>query len=392
MQIQYNTKGKEMERTIFETEHNLIRDAVRSFATEHIAPFYEQWEEDGQVDREMWRKAGEAGLLSPNVSAEFGGMEADFRVNAVIGEELSAMGFISPAVGFSIHSDITVPYIMNYGTQEQKEKYLPGCITGDIVLALAMSEPAAGSDLQGIKTTAVKDGNDYILNGSKVFITNGQHADLVLVVAKTDPTAGAKGISLFLVEADSVGFSRGQNLKKIGLHSQDTSELFFDNVRVPVENLLGSEGMGFIMLMSELPTERMSVSVGAIASAQSILQQTIAYTAERKAFGKPIAVFQNTQFKLAEMDTDITVAQVFVDRCLELLVEGKLDDVTAAKVKLMTSELQCKVIDECLQLHGGYGYMMEYPVARAFLDSRVQRIYAGTSEIMKVIISRNLFS
>tara|TARA_R110000822_G_scaffold272927_1_gene395441 strand:- start:122 stop:1267 length:1146 start_codon:yes stop_codon:yes gene_type:complete len=380
-----------MERTIFETEHNLIRDAVRSFATEHISPFYEQWEEDGQVDRDMWRKAGEAGLLSPNVPAEFGGMEADFRVNAVIGEELSAMGFISQAVGFSIHSDITVPYIMNYGTQEQKEKYLPACITGDIVLALAMSEPAAGSDLQGIKTTAVKDGNDYILNGSKVFITNGQHADLVLVVAKTDPTAGAKGISLFLVEADSVGFSRGQNLKKIGLHSQDTSELFFDNVRVPVENLLGSEGMGFIMLMSELPTERMSVSVGAIASAQSILQQTIAYTSERKAFGKPIAGFQNTQFKLAEMDTDITVAQVFVDRCLELLVEGKLDDVTAAKVKLMTSELQCKVIDECLQLHGGYGYMMEYPVARAFLDSRVQRIYAGTSEIMKVIISRSLF-
>jgi acyl-CoA dehydrogenase len=380
-----------MERTIFETEHNLIRDAVRSFATEHISPFYEQWEEDGQVDRDMWRKAGEAGLLSPNVPAEFGGMEADFRVNAVIGEELSAMGFISQAVGFSIHSDITVPYIMNYGTQEQKEKYLPACITGDIVLALAMSEPAAGSDLQGIKTTAVKDGNDYILNGSKVFITNGQHADLVLVVAKTDPTAGAKGISLFLVEADSVGFSRGQNLKKIGLHSQDTSELFFDNVRVPVENLLGSEGMGFIMLMSELPTERMSVSVGAIASAQSILHQTITYTAERKAFGKPIAVFQNTQFKLAEMDTDITVAQVFVDRCLELLVEGKLDDVTAAKVKLMTSELQCKVIDECLQLHGGYGYMMEYPVARAFLDSRVQRIYAGTSEIMKVIISRSLF-
>ena len=380
-----------MERTIFETEHNLIRDAVRSFATEHISPFYEQWEEDGQVDRDMWRKAGEAGLLSPNVPAEFGGMEADFRVNAVIGEELSAMGFISQAVGFSIHSDITVPYIMNYGTQEQKEKYLPACITGDIVLALAMSEPAAGSDLQGIKTTAVKDGNDYILNGSKVFITNGQHADLVLVVAKTDPTAGAKGISLFLVEADSVGFTRGQNLKKIGLHSQDTSELFFDNVRVPVENLLGGEGMGFIMLMSELPTERMSVSVGAIASAQSILQQTITYTAERKAFGKPIAGFQNTQFKLAEMDTDITVAQVFVDRCLELLVEGKLDDVTAAKVKLMTSELQCKVIDECLQLHGGYGYMMEYPVARAFLDSRVQRIYAGTSEIMKVIISRSLF-
>ena len=380
-----------MERTIFETEHNLIRDAVRSFATEHISPFYEQWEEDGQVDRDMWRKAGEAGLLSPNVPAEFGGMEADFRVNAVIGEELSAMGFISQAVGFSIHSDITVPYIMNYGTQEQKEKYLPACITGDIVLALAMSEPAAGSDLQGIKTTAVKDGNDYILNGSKVFITNGQHADLVLVVAKTDPTAGAKGISLFLVEADSVGFTRGQNLKKIGLHSQDTSELFFDNVRVPVENLLGGEGMGFIMLMSELPTERMSVSVGAIASAQSILHQTITYTAERKAFGKPIAVFQNTQFKLAEMDTDITVAQVFVDRCLELLVEGKLDDVTAAKVKLMTSELQCKVIDECLQLHGGYGYMMEYPVARAFLDSRVQRIYAGTSEIMKVIISRSLF-
>ena len=254
-----------------------------------------------------------------------------------------------------------------------------------------MSEPGAGSDLQGIKTTAVKDGNDYIINGSKVFITNGQLCDMVLVVAKTDPNAGAKGISLFLVDANTKGFSRGKNLKKIGLQSQDTSELFFDNVRVSKDNLLGQEGKGFFMLMSELPAERMSLSVGAIAAAQSILNQTIQYTAQRKAFGQPIASFQNTQFKLAEMDTDLTVAQVFIDHCLQLLVKGQLDDVTAAKAKLMSSELQCKVIDECLQLHGGYGYMMEYPVARAYLDARVQRIYAGTSEIMKVIISRDLF-
>lgn len=380
-----------MERTIFEQEHNLIRDAVRSFAAEHIEPYYEQWEEDGQPSRDMWLEAGKAGVLAPNVSSYYGGMGSDFLVNACIGEELSALGYTSPAVGFSIHSDIAVPYIMKYGTPEQKQHYLPRCATGETVLAIAMTEPAAGSDLQGIKTTAVLDGDEWVLNGSKVFITNGQLADTVIVVAKTDPKAGAKGVSLFLVDADLAGFSRGKNLKKVGLHSQDTSELFFDNVRVPKDRLLGGAGMGFMLLMSELPTERMSLAVGAIASARSILEQTIQYTTERKAFGAPIATFQNTQFKLAEMDTDLTVAQVFIDHCLEKLVAGTLDDVTAAKAKLMSSDLQCKVIDECLQLHGGYGYMMEYPVARAFVDSRVQRIYGGTNEIMKVIISRNLF-
>lgn len=381
-----------MERTIFEQEHNLIRDVVRDFAEENIAPYYEQWEEQGQADKAvLWEKAGQAGLLAPNVPEEYGGMGADFRVNACIGEELSALGYTSPAVGFSIHSDISVPYIMKYGTKEQKDYYLPRCVSGETVLAIAMTEPAAGSDLQGIKTTAVKDGDDYILNGSKVFITNGQLADTVIVVAKTDPKAGAKGVSLFLVDADLPGFSRGKNLKKVGLHSQDTSELFFDNVRVPANRLLGMEGAGFMYLMSELPTERMSLAVGAIASAKSILQQTIQYTSERKAFGAPIASFQNTQFSLAQMDTDLTVAEVFIDHCLERLVAGTLDEVTAAKAKMMSSDLQCKVIDECLQLHGGYGYMMEYPVARAFLDSRVQRIYGGTNEIMKVIIARNLF-
>lgn len=378
-------------RIIFDTEHTLIRDAVRSFANEHIAPFYEEWEEQGQVSRQMWKEAGNYGLLSPNTPTKYNGLDADFLTNACIGEELSALGFVGPAVGFSIHSDITTPYIIKYGTEAQKERILPGCVSGEIILAIAMSEPGAGSDLQGIKTTAVKDGNDYIINGSKVFITNGQLCDMVLVVAKTDPNAGAKGISLFLVNANSKGFSRGKNLKKIGLQSQDTSELFFDNVRVSKDNLLGQEGKGFFMLMSELPAERMSLSVGAIAAAQSILNQTIQYTAQRKAFGQPIASFQNTQFKLAEMDTDLTVAQVFIDHCLQLLVKDELDDVTAAKAKLMSSELQCKVIDECLQMHGGYGYMMEYPVARAYLDARVQRIYAGTSEIMKVIISRDLF-
>lgn len=380
-----------MTRTIFEQEHDLIRDVVRSFAAEHIVPYYEKWEEDGQPYKRLWTAAGEQGLLAPNIPAEYGGMGADFLTNACIGEELSAMGFVSPAVGFSIHSDISVPYIMKYGTKEQKDYYLPRCVTGETVLAIAMSEPAAGSDLQGIKTTAIKDGDDYILNGSKVFITNGQLADTVIVVAKTDPKAGAKGTSLFLVDATLPGFSRGKNLKKVGLHSQDTSELFFDNVRVPANRLLGREGAGFMYLMSELPTERMSLAVGAIASAKSILQQTIQYTSERKAFGAPIASFQNTQFSLAQMDTDLTVAEVFIDHCLELLVADKLDEVTAAKAKMMSSDLQCKVIDECLQLHGGYGYMMEYPVARAFLDSRVQRIYGGTNEIMKVIIARDLF-
>ncbi len=375
-------------RTIYEPEHELFRDSVRKFLETEAEPFHHQWEKEGQVDRALWLKAGEQGFLCPTVPEEYGGVGVDFRYNAIVNEELGRSGLTG--IGWGLHSDIAVPYIIRYGSEEQKQQYLPKCVTGEIVTAIAMTEPGAGSDLQGIKTHAVRDGDDYIINGSKTFITNGQHADLVVVVAKTDPAGGAKGTSLFLVEAGTPGFSKGKNLEKIGLKAQDTSELFFQDVRVPKEALLGEEGMGFIYLMQDLPQERLNVSILAVASAESILRQTIDYVNERKAFGKPVAAFQNTQFKLAELDTELTAVRVFLDRCLELHIEEKLDAVTAAKAKLLTTDLQCKVIDECLQLHGGYGFMWEYPVARAFADSRVQRIYAGTNEIMKLIIGREL--
>ncbi len=375
-------------RTIYEPEHELFRDSVRKFLETEAEPFHHQWEKEGQVDRALWLKAGEQGFLCPTVPEEYGGVGVDFRYNAIVNEELGRSGLTG--IGWGLHSDIAVPYIIRYGNEAQKQQYLPKCVTGEIVTAIAMTEPGAGSDLQGIKTHAVRDGDDYIINGSKTFITNGQHADLVVVVAKTDPAGGAKGTSLFLVEAGTPGFSKGKNLEKIGLKAQDTSELFFQDVRVPKEALLGEEGMGFIYLMQDLPQERLNVSILAVASAESILRQTVDYVNERKAFGKPVAAFQNTQFKLAELDTELTAVRVFLDRCLELHIEEKLDAVTAAKAKLLTTDLQCKVIDECLQLHGGYGFMWEYPVARAFADSRVQRIYAGTNEIMKLIIGREL--
>jgi acyl-CoA dehydrogenase len=293
-------------------------------------------------------------------------------------------------LGWTLHNDISVPYIVRYGNEDQKKKYLPRCVSGELITAIAMTEPGTGSDLQGIKTTAVLEGDHYILNGSKTFITNGQKAGLAIVVAKTDTSAGSKGISLFLVEADLPGFSRGKNLQKLGLKAQDTSELFFQDVKVPKGNLLGEEGRGFIYLMQDLPQERLSIAVGAVANAQAIMEVTVNYTKERKAFGTTVASFQNTQFKLAELAAEVTSAEVFSDRCTELLLEGKLDTVTASKLKLLTTDLQCKVADECLQLHGGWGYMWEYPVCRAFADSRVQRIYGGSNEIMKLIISRDL--
>ncbi len=376
-------------RTVFESEHEMFRDSVRKFIEAEIAPFHEQWEEQGQVDRELWLKAGEQGLLAPTVPEAFGGVGVDYRYNAVVSEELGRAGFTGP--GWPLHSDIAVPYIINHGSEELKARYLPGCVSGELVTAIAMTESGTGSDLQGVKTTAVLDGDHYVLNGSKTFITNGQHADLVVVVAKTDPADGARGISLLLVETDSPGFEKGSNLKKVGMKAQDTSELFFNDVRVPKENLLGKEGMGFMYLMKELPQERLSIALIALASAESIIKQTVEYVKERKAFGKPIAAFQNTQFKLAELDAEVTALRVFVDRCLELHVQGKLDTATASKAKLLGSELQCRVMDECLQLHGGYGYMWEYPVARGYADARVQRIYGGTSEIMKLIIARTLF-
>ncbi|HCS27654.1 MAG TPA: acyl-CoA dehydrogenase [Spongiibacteraceae bacterium] len=375
-------------RTVYDADHEMFRDSVRKFLETEAAPYHEQWEEDGQVDRALWNKAGEQGFLCPTVPEEYGGVGVDFRYNAIVDEECARSGLTG--IGWGLHSDISVPYIVRYGSEEQKQKYLPGCVSGEIVTAIAMTEPAAGSDLQGIKTTAVKDGDHYIINGSKTFITNGQHADLVVVVAKTDPSAGAKGTSLFLVEAGTPGFEKGKNLHKIGLKAQDTSELFFQDVRVPATALLGEEGMGFVYLMQDLPQERLQVSVLAVHSAQAILEQTVAYVNERKAFGKSIATFQNTQFKLAELDTELTAATVFLDRCLELHIEGRFDAIAAAKAKLLTTELQGKVMDECLQLHGGYGYMWEYPVARAWADARVQRIYAGTNEVMKLIIGREL--
>lgn len=379
-----------IKRTVFESEHEMFRDSFRKFLQEEAVPFHEQWEKDGQVSRELWKKAGDNGYLSPTVPEAYGGVEGDFRFNAIVDEEIANFGL--SGIGFGLHSDIAVPYIMAYGTEDQKQRYLPGCVNGDIVTAIAMTEPGTGSDLQGVKTSAVLDasGEFYVLNGSKTFITNGQMADLVIVVAKTNPESGAKGTSLLLVEAGSPGFEKGQNLHKIGMKAQDTSELFFQDVKVPKENLLGAEGMGFIYLMQELPQERLSVGLNAIASAESILAQTIKYVKERKAFGREIASFQNTQFKLAEMSATLTMARVFVDKCLELHIDKKLDVVTAAKLKLLSTEIQCDVIDECLQLHGGYGYMWEYPVARAYADARVQKIYAGTNEIMKLIIGRSL--
>lgn len=375
-------------RTLFSHEHEQFRESVRKFFEQKAVPFHAQWEKDGHIDRALWNEAGEAGMLCSHIPEEYGGMGVDFLYSAVVIEEQARLGLTG--VGFSLHSDIVAPYILHYGSEEQKQYYLPKLVSGELVTAIAMTEPGTGSDLQGVKTTAVLDGDEYVINGSKTFITNGWLADLVVVVAKTDAKAGAKGISLFLVDAKTPGFSKGKRLEKVGMKAQDTSELFFQDVRIPKANLLGKEGMGFVYLMQELPQERLTVGVGAIASAEAALKWTLDYTRERKAFGRAVADFQNTRFKLAEMATEIQVGRVFVDRCLELHLNRKLDVPTAAMLKYWGTDLQCKVIDECVQLHGGYGYMWEYPIARAWADSRVQRIYAGTNEIMKEIISRAL--
>ncbi|MGY2377209.1 acyl-CoA dehydrogenase family protein [Pseudomonas sp. SDO524_S393] len=375
-------------RTLYSPEHELFRESVRTFLERDAAPFHGQWEKQGYIDRDLWRKAGEAGMLCSHLPEAYGGLGADFLYSAVVIEEISRLGLTG--IGFSLHSDIVAPYILHYGSEALKHKYLPKLISGERVTAIAMTEPGAGSDLQGVKTTAVLDGDEYVINGSKTFITNGYLAELVIVVAKTDPKAGAKGTSLFLVEADTPGFAKGKRLDKVGMKAQDTSELFFQDVRVPRENLLGQAGMGFAYLMQELPQERLTVAIGAVSSAEAALEWTLAYTRERKAFGQAIADFQNTRFKLAEMATEIQIGRVFVDKCIALHLEGKLDVPTAAMAKYWATDLQCKVLDECVQLHGGYGFMWEYPIARAWADARVQRIYAGTNEIMKEIIARAL--
>lgn len=386
-----------IERTLFNADHEAFRDSFRRFVEKEITPFHDAWEEQGYVDREVWRKAGENGFLCMTMPEAYGGAGADKLYSVAQMEEIARAGV--SGIGFGLHSEIVAPYILHYGTEEQKRKYLPLLASGEMVGAIAMSEPAAGSDLQGVKTTAIKsaDGSHYLLNGSKTFITNGWHADLVIVVAKTDPAAGeqrgGKGTSLLLVERGMPGFEKGKRLKKLGMKAQDTSELFFDNVRVPAENLLGGaayEGRGFIGLMEQLPWERLQIAIGAVASAQAAIDWTVQYVKDRKVFGQPVASYQNTRYTLAELQTEVQVARVFVDKCCELINEDKLDTATASMAKYWCSDLQCKVMDECVQLHGGYGYMWEYPITRAYADARVQRIYGGTNEIMKEVISRGM--
>ena len=378
-----------MERNIFNDEHKMFRESVRRFIQKEITPYHEGWEEAGIVPRELWLKAGEMGFLAMDVPEEYGGLGLkDFRYNVVLTEELTKAG--ASGVGFGLHNDITVPYFLAYGTEEQKQRFLPRFVAGEWITAIAMSEPDAGSDLAGIRTTAVRQNDHYRLNGQKTFITNGILSDVVIVVAKTDPDAGHSGVSLLVVERGMEGFAHGRNLDKIGLKAQDTAELFFDNVKVPVENLLGGEGQGFYQLMMQLPQERLSIAVIAVAACEAVLEMTIQYCQERTAFGRPIGKFQHNRFLLAEMKTETEIARVFVDRCITELNAGNLSPAEAAMAKWWTTELQKKVVDQCLQLHGGYGYMMEYPIAKAYLDSRVQTIYGGTTEIMKEIIGRSL--
>jgi len=377
-----------MPRMLYKEEHEIFRASVRSFIEREVAPYHAQWEKDGQVSRELWQKAGAAGFLCTGMPTEHGGAGGDFLYAAILSEEFARRMFSGP--GFRLHSDIVAPYILHHGSEAQKRKWLPAMAKGEVITAIAMTEPGAGSDLQGIRTTAIREGEHYLVNGQKTFITNGQMADLVIVVAKTDPSEGAKGITLILVEADRPGFKRGRNLEKLGMKAQDTSELFFDDVRVPLDNVLGGEGRGFACLMQELPQERLLVGITAVGVMESALEQTIRYTRERKAFGRAIADFQVSRFKLAEMKTEVKVARVFLDHCLELHLEGRLDVETAAMAKWWLSDLENRVVDQCLQLHGGYGYMWEFPIARAYADARVHRIFAGTNEIMKELIARGL--
>ncbi|WP_066904012.1 acyl-CoA dehydrogenase family protein [Millisia brevis] len=378
-----------MERTLFDAEHDLYRESYRKFLGLNVAPNHDRWEEQNIVDRDVWIEAGKQGFLGMAVPEQYGGGGVrDFRYNAIVGEE-NTRGHYG-GLGFTLQNDVVQPYLTELSNEEQKQRWLPGFCSGEIITAIAMTEPGTGSDLQGIKTRAVRDGDDWVLNGSKTFITNGINSDLVIVVARTDPEKGSQGFSLLVVERGMAGFERGRNLDKIGLKAQDTAELSFTDVRIPKENVLGEEGLGFIYLMQNLPQERLSIAVVAAAAMESVLESTSQYVRDRKAFGKPIGAFQNTRFELADLATQTTIARVFVDRCIELLNEGKLTVQEAAMAKWWTTDAQVKLIDRCLQLHGGYGYMKEYPIAKAFLDSRVQTIYGGTTEIMKEIIGRGM--
>jgi len=378
-----------MEQHLYEPVHEEFRGLCRAFLTREAVPHHAAWEKAGIVDREVWRRAGSAGLLCPDVDPEYGGAgQRDFRFNAVLVEEIVRSG--CSGLGFGLHNDIIAPYLTELTTEEQRKRWLPGFCAGEIVTAIAMSEPGAGSDLAGVRTTAVRDGDEYVLNGQKTFITNGELADLVLVVAKTAPDQGAHGVSLIAVEGGTPGFSRGRRLEKVGLKALDTAELFFDGCRVPADNLIGTENHGFYHLMGNLPRERLSIAVAAVAATEVILERTLDYARTREAFGRPIGKFQHNRFLLAELDTETTIARTFINHCIAEFNAGRLSVVDAAKAKWWTTELQNRVADRGVQLHGGYGYMLEYPITQAWLNSRVQTIYGGTTEIMKEIIGRGL--
>ncbi|NOK61353.1 MAG: Butyryl-CoA dehydrogenase [Chloroflexi bacterium AL-W] len=378
-----------MKRDLFDVEHHMFRESFRTFVAREILPNYDLWEQQGLVAREVWPKAGAQGFLCMDVPEQFGGAGiSDFCYHAIIAEELARAGVVS--VGFGLHTDIVVPYLLRYTTTAQKERWLPQIARGECITAIAMTEPNAGSDLAGIRTTAIRKGNHYVLNGQKTFISNGILNDLVIVAAKTDLTQGHRGMSLLVVEQGMAGYERGRNLEKIGLHAQDTAELFFNDVPVPVDNLLGEEGQGFGYLMQQLPQERLSIAVSAIAGAEAAFEWTVQYCRERQAFGQPISSLQHTRFKLAEMKTEIQIGRVFIDRCILTHNAGELTTEDASMAKWWATKLQKRVVDQCLQLHGGYGYMREYPISRAYLDARIQTIYGGTTEIMKEIIGRSL--
>lgn len=383
------TKPSNHPASIYEAEHEDFRTTARAFLEREVAPHHDGWEKDGIVPREVWAKAGEAGLLCFDVPEEYGGPGIDdFRFNAVLAEEVTRIG--ASGLGFSLHNDIVVPYLLHLGTEEQKQRWLPGCVSGELITAIAMTEPGAGSDLQGVRTTAVDKGDHYVLNGTKIFITNGINADLVVVVAKTEPDKGAHGISLLVVERGMDGFSRGRNLDKMGMKAQDTAELIFDDVVVPKQNLLGEVNAGFVHLMTELPRERVSVATIAVAAIERVLELCLDYAKTREAFGRPIGAFQNTRFVLAEMATEAHIARVFINDCITRLNAGEVDTSLASMAKWWTTELQKKIVDAGVQIHGGYGYMNEYPIAKAYVDSRIQTIYGGTTEIQKEIIGRFL--
>lgn len=380
-----------MERTIFEEEHEMFRKAYRTFLEREMVPHRDEWTRDEIVPREVFAKAGESGFVSMAVPEEFGGPGmADFRYSQVVVEELCSADLLPHGLGMTLHTDVCLPYFLDYCTPEQQARWLPGIASGELITAVAMTEPGIGSDLASMSTTAIRDGDTYVLNGSKTFITNGINADLVIVVAQTNPDKGAQGFSLLAVERGMAGFERGRHLDKVGLDAQDTAELSFTDVQVPVENLLGEEGLGFIYLMQNLPQERISIAIMAVAAMEAVLAETVGYVKERKAFGKSIGSFQNSRFLLAELATETTAARIMVDEFIKLHLEGKLTAEQAAMAKWWTTEAQVRLVDRCVQLHGGYGYMREYNVARAFLDARVQTIYGGTTEIMKEIIGRSI--